>query len=168
MNANIWKEGNEMTLVSSQNSFVVRKTIARKFKNYSAILSQTLLPSFSFCTRILKAVWVITILSVVIFRGSNTMASAITEDRPCSFVAIEMSARKYYLYLGSSNILLHFTVSFLSTFCETMFRCTQIMETYEFFLMVILNTCTKTWNSKSISHYKNNFMSIFTLVDVEK
>ena len=56
MSAGIWKEGNEMILVSSQNSSAGKKMIARKFtKNYLTFF-QTLLPSFSFCTRILKAV----------------------------------------------------------------------------------------------------------------
>ena len=56
MSAGIWKEGNEMILVSSQNSSAGKKMTARKFtKNYLKLF-QTLLPSFSFCTRILKAV----------------------------------------------------------------------------------------------------------------
>ena len=100
MNADIWKEGNVMILVSSQNSSAGRKTIARKFRDYLTFF-QTLLPSFCFpILRILKAVWNITILSVDIFRVSNMMVSAITEGKPCSFVAIEMIARKSIEYKG--------------------------------------------------------------------
>ena len=105
MSAGIWKEGNGMILVSSQNSSAGKKMIARKLtKNYQTIF-QTLLPSFSFCTRILKAVWNITTLSVDIFRASNTMVSVITEDKPCSFVATGMIAREYIHYLGICNSL---------------------------------------------------------------
>ena len=42
MNASIWKEGNVMILVSSQNSSAGKKTIARKFKKLFDILSNTL------------------------------------------------------------------------------------------------------------------------------
>ena len=135
MSAGIWKEGNEMILVSSQNSSAGKKMTARKFtKNYLKLF-QTLLPSFSFCTRILKAVWNITILSVDIFRASNTMVSVITEDRPCSFVAIGMIAREYIQFLGICNTL----------FCTSLLVSNSIGMLQHYFQIACVN---KRWNNK--------------------
>ena len=127
---------------------------------------QTLLPSFSFCTRTLKAVWNITILSVDIFRVSNMMVSAITEDRPCSFVAIEMIARKYNLYLGISITLLHSTVSFFYKYFVTYCFSAHIKNII--FVEGNFAYLHTTFNSEPISRDKNNFMSIFTLLGIER